>query len=227
MASVKLIALLSIGLIVGLGTGLGAGYVGLNPQINNLQDKLVSTQDKLVAAEAKYGQLLESKEKADSLLQSTLAEKEAKIRALELDIASKSAELATLKSIKADSEKALAAKAALEKEIGDAKAQIVALKAADVKLIGLKIDEKVDANGQQHHIVTGYVINFGGEDASLAKLKITWNEEICPCQFDQIRSETITLSNVKAKSVNEISETYTFKINSAMKRVDTEFTWQK
>ena len=149
MPSVKLMALLSIGLLVGLGTGLGAGYVGLNPQVNNLQEKVTATeakstelvgainslQEKGATAEKNYAQSLESREKAEVLLQNSLGEKDMHLKALESEIAAKRAELLDLQSKKTDADKTFATMAALETEIQDSKSQLKALKSADVRLI--------------------------------------------------------------------------------------------
>jgi uncharacterized membrane-anchored protein YhcB (DUF1043 family) len=44
---VKAVSLFVVGILVGTGSGLGLGYAGLNPQVNDLQKQLETTKQSL------------------------------------------------------------------------------------------------------------------------------------------------------------------------------------
>lgn len=208
MPPLRLVALVSIGVIIGLGTGLGAGYTMFTPQVGVLQEKLDAAESKLVAVEAKYNEVISGKERADVLVQDSLKERDAKIKSLEAEIQSKNSELLSLKEIKIESEKILAQRAAIEKELEDARNQLVSLKSADVRLVAFDI-KTIEKDGPDEHIITGYLVNFGNGDAKSARLEIQWQGPGgCPCAPEIVRKEAIQFTDIKARSVIVINQSY-------------------
>jgi len=227
MPALRMVALLSLGLIIGLGTGLGTGYTLFNPQDGALQEKLTAAEGKAVSIEAKYNDAIGSKEKTEATLQQALQENDAKVKSLQTDIAARNSQLLNLQDIKIQGDKILAERAALEKELEASKKQLQELMGPDVKLLGFAESSRLNEKGQLEHTVKGYVINFGNRDSPSAKLVLTWSEMVCACQVNQISRETIEFTNIKAHDIVEFTKTYSFKIDLDLKTVDTEFTWQK
>jgi hypothetical protein len=209
MPAFRMVALLSLGLIIGLGAGLGTGYTAFSPQVGTLQEKLAAAEVKAVTIEAKYNEVISGKEKAEALLQETLKENDAKIKALEADIASKNSQLLSLQNIKIDSEKIVAERVALEKQLEESRTQLKSLKGADVRLAHFNIKSTAKDGAPDEHIVTGYLINFGSEGAKSASIEIEWRGQGgCPCMPEILKKERINFVNIEARSIIMVNQTY-------------------
>ena len=227
MSALKMVALLSLGVIIGLGAGLGASYTLFNPQVGALQERLTAAQERAVSIEAKYDDVVGSKQKAEATLQQALQENDAKVKSLQADITSKNSQLLSLQDFNIQSDKILAERAVMEKELEASKRQLQELMGPDAKLLGFAESSRLNEKGGLKHTVKGYVVNFGNQDVKSAKLVVTWSEMVCGCQVNQISRETIEFTNIKTHDIVEFTKTYSFKIDLDLKRVDTEFTWQK
>ena len=206
MPALRFITLLSLSVIIGVGAGLGAGYTMFSSQAGIMQEKPAA--EGKVVSEAKYDEAVSSKEKAEGLLREVLKENDVKIKSLDADIASKNSQLLSLQNIKIDSEKIVAERAALEKQLEDARTQLKSLKGADVRLTQFNL-KSITKEGPDEHILTGYIINFGSEGAKSASIDIEWQGPGgCPCMPEILKKERIDFTNIEARSVIKINQTY-------------------
>ncbi|MBM3897226.1 MAG: hypothetical protein FJ358_01685 [Thaumarchaeota archaeon] len=222
MPAFRMVALLSLGLIIGLGAGLGTGYTVFNPQIGTLQERLATAEGKAASVEAKYNDAVTGKERAAVLLQQAMKEKDDKIEALEADIASKNSQLLSLQNIKIDSEKIAAERLALEKQLEEASTQLKSLKGPDVRLVLFNI-KSITKDGPDEHIITGYLVNFGSEDAKSASIEIEWQGPGgCACMPEIVKKERIDFAKIEARSIKAVSQTYSTDGTPVW-----HFSWQK
>jgi hypothetical protein len=176
------------------------------PQVGTMQEKPAA--EGKVVSEAKYNEAVGSREKAEALLQEALKENNAKIKALEADVASKNSQLLSLQNIKIDSEKIVAERAALEKQLEETRTQLKSLKGADLGLAQFNI-KSITKDGQDEQIVTGYLINFGSEGAKSASIEIEWQGPGgCPCMPEILKKERIDFANIEGHSIIVINQTY-------------------
>ena len=206
MPILRVVTLLSLGVIIGLGAGLGVGYTMFGPQVGTMQEKPAA--EGKVVSEAKYNEAVGGREKAEALLQEALKENNAKIKALEADVASKNSQLLSLQNIKIDSEKIVAERAALEKQLEETRTQLKSLKGADLGLAQFNI-KSITKDGPDEQIVTGYLINFGSEGAKSASIEIEWQGPGgCPCNPEILKKERIDFANIEGHSIIVINQTY-------------------
>ena len=200
--------LLAVVLSVGVGGGLGVGYAGLNPQVNELIAELavfeqLEERNRLVAGEIEALRTQNAELEAEVVVLNELANEIESLKAdkanLELEISKVQQEFGGI--------------ADQLKELESLRDEINSLKAPDVRLIGELNSVRIDDGGEERYTLSGAIANFGSE-ARDVQITITWFQEgVCAC--DQIvgHVEVITLS-LPGRSVIEIEEVYSFSLSA-------------
>ncbi len=235
MASATVLFVAIISILIGLGAGLGAGYIGLNPQVNRLiaQQESNSVQNNLQQEINAAKQEIEAKN--------------AKLASLDNTVSVKESELATLRNRLAEFEKKPAADVLavgerrllldqiqkLEAEVGQARDLLKSTQDPNLKLLGPIIEKIAHPGAEDEHVVHGWVVNFGSQAAMLATVKVEWLSVYCvglmQCETRWSKAESIVLTNVRGRSVTEFKESYSFNQvvdQGEQKRTNIDFNWR-
>ena len=248
MVALNIILVAGLSVIIGLGTGIASGYIGLNPQVNYLTGQ-VEDRDSVI------GDLSLDLEERDSAMISILEDDQRMEQALELiaqELEAKEIEIESLRNLvsarKAEldvlraellAQQGLMAVAVnddamllqseiqtLEEELTIVQLELEALQVADVHVIGPFITQVVNPDSPDEHIIQGWIVNYGDVAARYANFELEFREGGCLCQSRIVETVKITLGSVEGKSFLEFNESFFFDLDQDIgKIVNTDFNW--
>ena len=244
---------ISLFFIFGLSIGFGAGFIGLNPQINQLYSELDNLESYSDELEITRRSIMDLNSEIMNL-KSVITLKNLTINSLNEDIEDNSLLIITLQNevdelesyrkykLLYDEERAKHNDAViryddkintldieimqLKTQLADKNESLLSLQEPILKLIGFSTTQIHNPDGDDKHIVEVWVINYGLDSADWATLKIEFFEGPCPCQAELISTQIITLRDIPAQSAVKIKESYQFELNEEVgKIVEQEFNW--
>ena len=244
---------ISLFFIFGLSIGFGAGFIGLNPQTNQLyselenlelySDELEITRRSIMDLDSKIMNL----ESVITLKNLTINSLNEGIEDSNLRIITLQNEVVELESYKKykllyDEERAKHNDVVmrydnkintLDVEIMQLKTQLdandealLSLQKPVLKLISFSTTQIHNPDGDDEHIVEAWIVNYGLESANWATITIEFFEGPCMCQAELISTQVITLRDIPAQSAIKIKESFQFELDEEIgKIVEQKFNW--
>ncbi len=242
----NLILVAGLSVIIGLGTGIASGYIGLNPQVNYLtgqiEDRDSAIGDLSLQLEERDGAMIsdleddQRMEQALELMAQELEAKEIEIISLQNAISTREVELNVLQAQLVElemvpdvSEDVILLQNQiqnLEEELTNVQLDLEALQVADVHVIGPFITQVVNPDGPDEHIIRGWIVNYGDAATRYANFEFEFREGGCLCQSRIVETVKITLGSIQGKSFLEFNKSFFFDLDQDIgKIVTTDFNW--
>ncbi len=246
MVTVNLFLVAGLSVIIGLGTGIASGYIGLNPQVNYLTGQ-VEDRDSVIGGlsseleerDSAMISILEDDQRMEQALELMTQKLEAKeiditslrnvISTREVELNNLRGQLSDLEMMPAVNDDAMLLQAeiqTLEEELTIVQSDLEALQVADVHVIGPFITQVVNPDSPDEHIIQGWIVNYGDVAARYANFELEFREGGCLCQSRIVDTVKITLGSVEGKSFLEFNESFFFDLDQDIgKIVTTDFNW--